>query len=72
MAKEEPIQLEGTISKVLPGTMFKVALPNGNEVLAHIPAKMRKHWIRIAVGAKVPVEMRPSACPKARIIFANR
>ena len=72
MAKEEPIQLEGTISKVLPGTMFKVALPNGHEVLAHISGKMRKHWIRIAVGDKVTVEMSPYDLSKARIIFRQR
>ncbi len=72
MAKEEPIQLEGTISKVLPGTMFKCALPNGHEVLAHISGKMRKHWIRIAVGDKVTVEMSPYDLSKARIIFRRR
>ena len=72
MAKEEPIQLEGTISKVMPGTMFKVALPNGHEVLAHISGKMRKHWIRIAVGDKVTVEMSPYDLSKARIIFRRR
>ena len=72
MAKEEPIQLEGTISQVLPGTMFKVALPNGHEVLAHISGKMRKNWIRIAVGDKVTVEMSPYDLSKARIIFRKR
>ena len=41
MAKEEPIQLEGVISKVMPGTMFMVKLPNGHEVLSHISGKMR-------------------------------
>ena len=72
MAKEEPIQLEGTISQVLPGTVFKVALPNGHEVLAHISGKMRKNWIRIAVGDKVTVEMSPYDLSKARIIFRKR
>ena len=72
MAKEEPIQLEGTISQVLPGTMFKVALPNGHEVLAHISGKMRKNWIRIAVGDKVTVEMSPYDLSKARIVFRKR
>ena len=72
MAKEEPIQLEGTISQVLPGTMFKVALPNGHEVLAHISGKMRKNWIRISVGDKVTVEMSPYDLSKARIVFRKR
>ncbi len=72
MAKEEPIQLEGTISQVLPGTMFKVKLPNGHEVLAHISGKMRKNWIRISVGDKVSVQMSPYDLSKARIVFRER
>ena len=50
VAKEEPIELQGTVTQVLPGTMFRVALSNGHEVLAHISGKMRKHFIRISVG----------------------
>mgnify|MGYP003732883273 CR=1 FL=1 len=69
MAKEEPIQLEGIISQVMPGTMFKVKLPNGHEVLAHISGKMRKHYIRILTGDKVKVEMTPYDLTKGRIIF---
>lgn len=69
VAKEEPIQLEGTVSQVLPGTMFRVALPNGHEVLAHISGKMRKNFIRISVGDKVNVAMSPYDLGKARIIF---
>ena len=72
MAKEEPIQLEGTISQVMPGTMFKVKLPNGHEVLAHISGKMRKNWIRISEGDSVTVEMSPYDLSKARIIFRKR
>ena len=72
MAKEEPIQLEGTISQVMPGTMFKVKLPNGHEVLAHISGKMRKNWIRIAEGDTVKVEMSPYDLSKARIIYRAR
>lgn len=72
MAKEEPIQLEGTITQVLPGTMFRVALPNGKEVLAHISGKMRKHFIRIAVGDKVDLEMSPYDLSKARIRYRHR
>ena len=72
MAKEEPIQLEGTISQVMPGTMFKVKLPNGHEVLAHISGKMRKNWIRIAEGDTVKVEMSPYDLSKARIIYRPR
>ena len=72
MAKEEPIQLEGVISKVMPSTMFMVKLENGHEVLAHISGKMRKRWIRIAVGDKVTVEMSPYDLTKARIVWRQR
>jgi translation initiation factor IF-1 len=67
--KEEPIQLQGTVTQVLPGTMFRVALPNGHEVLAHISGKMRKNFIRIGIGDKVRIEMSPYDLGKARIIF---
>jgi len=67
--REEHIELSGTVTQVLPGTMFRVALANGHEVLAHISGKMRKHFIRISVGDKVNVEMSPYDLNKARIIY---
>ena len=69
VAKEEPIELSGTVTQVLPGTMFRVALPTGHEVLAHISGKMRKNFIRISVGDKVNVELSPYDLGKARITF---
>ena len=69
MTKEEPIELAGTVTHVLPGTMFRVTLANGHEVLAHISGKMRKNFIRISVGDKVSIEMSPSDLGKARITF---
>jgi translation initiation factor IF-1 len=52
MAKEEQIITEGTVTQVLPGTMFRVDLPGQRNVLAHISGKMRKHFIRIVPGVK--------------------
>lgn len=69
MPKEDPISLVGTVSQVLPGTMFRVALANKHEVLAHISGKMRKNFIRISVGDRVRVEMSPYDLGKARITF---
>ncbi len=69
MAKEEPIEVSGVVAQVLPGTMFRVSLPNGHEVLAHISGKMRKNFIRISVGDRVNVEMSPYDLAKARITF---
>jgi len=69
VAKEDPIELTGTVTQVLPGTMFRVSLPNGHEVLAHISGKERKNFIRISVGDKVKVEMSPYDLGKARVIY---
>ena len=69
MAKEEPIELVGTVTQVLPGTMFRIALPNGHEVLGHISGKMRKNFIRISVGDKVKMQMSPYDLGKARITY---
>ena len=69
MPKEEAISLRGRVVQVLPGTMFRVELPNGHTVLAHMSGKMRKHFIRISVGDKVDIEMSPYDLNKARIKF---
>jgi len=61
--------MEGTVTDVLPGTMFRVDLPNGHNVLAHISGKMRKHFIRIVPGDKVTVELSPYDLTKARITY---
>jgi translation initiation factor IF-1 len=72
MSKEEPITTEGVVTDVLPGTLFKVTLPNGTSVLAHISGKMRKHFIRIVPGDKVEVELSPYDLTKARITFREK
>ena len=72
MPKEDHTQLTGTVTQVLPGTMFRVALQNGHEVLAHISGKMRKHFIRTGPGDKVTLEMAPYDLAKARITFRER
>jgi translation initiation factor IF-1 len=69
MAKEESLVTQGVVCEVLPNTMFRVNLPNGQKVLAHISGKMRKNFIRIVPGDRVEVEMSPYDMTKARIIF---
>ena len=59
MAKEEGIQVEGTVVEPLPNAMFRVELENGHKVLAHISGKMRMHFIKILPGDKVTVELSP-------------
>ena len=69
MAKEEGIQVEGTVIEPLPNAMFRVELENGHKVLAHISGKMRMHYIRILPGDKVTVELTPYDLSRARIVF---
>ena len=67
--EEKAVEVEGEISSVLAGTMFRVKLASGHEVLAHISGKMRKRFIRLVVGDKVKMEMSPYDLSKARIVF---
>jgi len=67
--KEEPIQVEGCVQVVLPGTMFRVALDNKHLVLATISGKMRKRFVRLTVGDRVKMEMSPYDMDKARIVW---
>ena len=66
---EKALELEGTIMRVLPGTMFRVALANDHLVLAHISGKMRKRFIRLTVGDRVRMQMSPYDTAKARIVY---
>ncbi len=72
MAKEEQIEMEGTVIDTLPNTMFRVELDNGHLVTAHISGKMRKHYIRISAGDRVKVELTPYDLTKGRITFRER
>ncbi len=70
--KEEAITADGVVKEVLPGTMFRVELPGGKVVLAHISGKMRKHFIRIVPGDRVTLELSPYDLTKARITFREK
>ena len=69
MAKEEAIEVEGTVVETLPNAMFRVELQNGHVITAHISGKMRMHYIKILPGDKVKVEMSPYDLTKGRITF---
>jgi translation initiation factor IF-1 len=67
---DQIVNVEGIVTKVLPGTMFHVAMgEQKHQVLAHISGKMRKRWIRINVGDRVKMEMTPYDLGKARIVY---
>jgi translation initiation factor IF-1 len=72
MAKEDQIEMEGTVIETLPNTMFRVELENGHTITAHISGRMRKHYIKILTGDKVTVEMTPYDLSKGRITFRGK
>ena len=72
MAKKDAIEVEGKVVELLPNTMFRVELPNGHRILAHISGKMRKNYIRILTGDKVRVELTPYDLTKGRITYRER
>ncbi len=69
MAKEESIEVEGTVIEPLPNAMFRVELDNGHRVLAHISGKMRMHFIKILPGDRVTVDLSPYDLTRGRIIY---
>jgi len=72
MAKEEHIEMEGTVVETLPNTTFRVELENGHVVTAHISGRMRKNYIRILTGDKVNVQLTPYDLTKGRIVYRGR
>ena len=72
MAKEEHLEMEGTVLENLPNTQFRVELDNKHVVIAHISGKMRKHYIRILRGDRVTVELTPYDLTKGRITYRAR
>jgi translation initiation factor IF-1 len=72
MPKEEAFEVDGTVVQALANTRFRVELDTGNEVLAHVAGRMRKHFIKIVPGDKVRVELSPYDLSKGRIVYRER
>jgi translation initiation factor IF-1 len=72
MAKEEMVELEGIVNEVLPDTLFRVTLENGNQITAYASGKMRKNHIRILAGDRVTLQMSPYDLTKGRIAFRHK
>ena len=70
--KEEALELEGTITDVLPSTTFRVALENGHSVVATLCGKMRRFRIRVLNGDRVKVELSPYDLSRGRITFRHK
>ncbi|HJX70011.1 MAG TPA: translation initiation factor IF-1 [Dehalococcoidia bacterium] len=69
MTKKEKIEVEGKVVECLPNAMFRVELPNGHKVLAHISGKMRVHYIKILPGDTVVVELSPYDLSRGRVTY---
>ncbi len=72
MAKEDLIEVTGTVIEPLPNAMFRVELENGHKVLAHISGKMRMNFIRILPGDKVTIELSPYDLTRGRITYRSK
>lgn len=72
MSKQDVIEVEGTVTEALPNAQFKVELPNGHIILAHISGKLRMNFIRILPGDKVTVEMSPYDLTRGRITWRSK
>jgi translation initiation factor IF-1 len=72
LAKEEAIEVEGTVIEPLPNAMFRVELDSGHKILAHISGKMRMNFIKILPGDKVTVEISPYDLSRGRITYRKK
>lgn len=72
MTDKNTIEVEGEVTELLPNTKFKVKLPNGHHILAHISGKMRMNFIKILPGDKVLVEISRYDLNKGRIVYRSR
>lgn len=72
MAKGDSIEVKGTVTEVLPNTMFKVTLENGHQILAHVSGKIRLNYITILPGDRVTVELSPYDLTRGRITYRHK
>ncbi len=72
MAKDDMIEVEGTVLESLPNTTFRVDIGNGHVILAHISGKLRMNFIRILPGDKVTVQMSPYDLTRGRITWRTK
>ncbi len=72
MAKEDLIEVEGTVLEALPNALFRIELENNHVVLAHVSGKIRMHFIRILPGDKVKVQLSPYDLTRGRITYRDK
>lgn len=69
MAHQGSVEINGIVKEVLPGTLFRVEIEGGKEVLCHLSGKMRKHFIKLLPRDKVKIEMTPYDTERGRIVY---
>lgn len=72
MARQDVIEVEGKVVEPLPNAMFRVELPNGHKILAHISGRIRMNFIRILPGDRVTVELSPYDLTRGRIVYRHK
>lgn len=72
MAKQEPIELDGVVTEVLPDQNFRVRLANDHMVLAYAAGKMSKFRIRVLVGDRVTMQLSPYDMTRGRIVYRHK
>lgn len=72
MAREDLIEVQGTVIETLPNTIFRVELDNGHVVQAHLSGKLRQHYIKILTGDRVTLELSPYDLTKGRITWCSK
>ncbi len=72
MAREDLIEVQGTVIETLPNTIFRVELDNGHVVQAHLSGKLRQHYIKILTGDRVTLELSPYDLTKGRITWRSK
>ena len=72
MAKQDAIEMEGTVTEILPNATFRVTVQGGHDVLATLGGKMRQHRIRVLAGDQVKIEVSPYDLTRGRIVYRYR
>ena len=72
MPKDDVIEFEGEVVEAPPNATFKVKLPNGHIVTAHISGKLRINYIRVLPGDHVTVEVSVYDLTKGRITWRSK
>ena len=69
MAKEDKIEMMGTVTEALKGTKFRIELETGHEIIGYLSGKMRRYYIRLLLGDRVRVELSPYDLDRGRITY---